>query len=51
LVKESRIVQISGKMLIASSSRIVGAMKSQAMTRGPTGPRAPRPAGRARAFL
>ena len=33
LVKESRIVQISGKMLIASSSSIVGAMKSQAIAR------------------
>ena len=33
LVNDSRIVQISGKMLIASSSSIVGAMKSQAIAR------------------
>src|SRR4051795_10246106 len=33
LVNERRIVQISGKMLIASSSSIVGAMKSQAIAR------------------
>src|SRR5258708_18884289 len=32
-VKESRIVQISGKMLIASSRTIVGAMNSQAIER------------------
>ena len=33
LVNESRIVQISGKMLIASSRSIVGPMKSHAMAR------------------
>src|ERR1700751_211272 len=33
LVKDSRIIQISGKMLIASSSAIVGATNSHAMAR------------------
>ena len=33
MVKESRIAQISGKMLIASRSTIVGAMNSQAIER------------------
>ena len=33
LVNDSRTVQISGKMLIASSSSIVGAMNSQAIAR------------------
>src|SRR5215510_10029371 len=33
LVKESRIIQTSGKMLIASNSAIVGATNSQAIVR------------------
>src|SRR3954452_21547281 len=33
LVNDSRTVQISGKMLIASSSTIVGAMNSRAIAR------------------
>src|ERR1051326_7395941 len=33
LVNERRMVQASGKMLIASSSRMVGVMNSQAMAR------------------
>src|SRR4029077_8083235 len=33
LVKESRIIQISGKMLIASNRAIVGEMKSKAVPR------------------
>ena len=33
LVNDSRTVQISGKMLIASSSTIVGAMNSHAIAR------------------
>ncbi len=33
LVKDSRIIQISGKMLIASRSAIVGATNSQAIAR------------------
>src|SRR5689334_5815975 len=33
LVKESRIIQTSGKMLIASNSAIVGVTNSQAMVR------------------
>jgi len=33
LVKDSRIIQISGKILIASKSAIVGATNSQAMVR------------------
>ena len=42
-MKERWIVQISGKMLIASSSTIVGAMNSQAMARSES-PRTMRPA-------
>src|SRR5208282_2534498 len=33
LVKDSRIIQINGKMLIASNRAIVGVMNSQAMLR------------------
>ena len=33
LVKESRIIQINGKMLIASNKAIVGVTNSQAMPR------------------
>ena len=33
LVKDSRIIQINGKMLIASNRAIVGVMNNQAMLR------------------